>query len=108
MSRHRAAVTGRTKPRLVRTAIARRPDAAASNAARILYITFPRILADCFGNATAGFGHASKPLHDEYQYSVGELFMDLAVRAYSGPIDAPKPKPFDSLDQRTARKHERR
>ena len=42
------------------------------------------------------------------QQAVGELFMDVAARGYSGPINTPKPKPFDSLDKRTARKHERR
>lgn len=42
------------------------------------------------------------------QQSVGELFVDIEFRTKCGPTDAPKPVPFDSLDKRTARKHERR
>ena len=39
------------------------------------------------------------------QQGVGELFMDVAARSYSGPIDVPKSPPPNPLDQRSARKH---
>jgi len=61
--------------------------------------------------ATRGF-----PLDDplfvlvvEAQQAIGQLFMDVAARGYSGPIEAPRTRPLNPLDQRSARKrHDRR
>jgi hypothetical protein len=46
--------------------------------------------------------------YEENQYSVGKLFVDVAVRWCSGLIDILKPAAVNSRDKRTARKHERR
>jgi hypothetical protein len=41
------------------------------------------------------------------QQSIGALFMDVANRAYGGPIDPPQKKEPNPLDQRSARKRAR-